>query len=329
MNKVIIGIHGLGNKPPKETIEKWWLESMCEGLNNIGQFQYVPKFELVYWADILNDEPLDEQITDVENPYYLDEMYVKAPEESAPRDNSIRKKFLGFLEDQLDKIFLNDDLTSNFAFVSDLIFKNYFKELEIYYSKIINGDNTKGKTAKEKIRSRLSEVIKKYDGEEILLIAHSMGSIIAYDVCSIEIPNVKIDTLVTMGSPLGLPIVISKIADELKETNPELHKLATPQNVLHSWTNFYDLEDNVAINYNLTDDYKENTNGVQVVDVNVLNDYEINEEKNPHKSFGYLRAPEFSELLSEFLTKDVSNFELWQIKTKEKFIKFFKKIRGN
>jgi hypothetical protein len=29
---IIIGVHGLLNKPPKETLEKWWSESINEGL---------------------------------------------------------------------------------------------------------------------------------------------------------------------------------------------------------------------------------------------------------------------------------------------------------
>ena len=30
---------------------------------------------MVYWADILNDKPLNSLITDPENPYFLDEPY--------------------------------------------------------------------------------------------------------------------------------------------------------------------------------------------------------------------------------------------------------------
>ena len=30
--KIIIGIHGLGNKPPKETLEKWWKQAIADGL---------------------------------------------------------------------------------------------------------------------------------------------------------------------------------------------------------------------------------------------------------------------------------------------------------
>ncbi len=245
-----------------------------------------------------------------------------------PRDDSMRERILNFLETQMDRIFLNDDLTSNFDIISETIFEKYFMELDVYYTK---KENQEEEIIPQKniIRNRLSEVLKKHKGKEILLIAHSMGSIIALDVCNLLVPNINIDTFVTMGSPLGLPIIVSKIADELKEENPKLLKLTTPENISRNWINYYDLEDSVAINYHLGIDYAENGNGVKVKGVNVINNYEINGNENPHKSYGYLRTPEFSNLLSEFLTKDVSTFELWRLKTKEKLIKFFKKIRGN
>ena len=58
MSKIIIGIHGLGNKPPKTILTDWWKKSLIEGLK---KFNYTSdfKFELVYWADILHPIPLD------------------------------------------------------------------------------------------------------------------------------------------------------------------------------------------------------------------------------------------------------------------------------
>ena len=327
MSKIIIGIHGLGNKPPKDTLEKWWIESICEGLKKIDRFKFEPKFEMVYWADILNDKPLNSQITDKENPYYMDEPYIPSSEINIPKENTRRKKFLGFLEDQMDKIFLNDDLSSKFEFVSDMIFKKYFRELEIYYARQPDVNDPAYKSVKDIIRSRLADVLNKHKGKEIFLIAHSMGSIIAYDVCSFVLPNNRIDTFITMGSPLGLPIIVSKIAEEVRLHNSKVNKLTTPQNVLSQWINFSDIEDNVAINYNLSDDYAPNQNGVKVRDIIIDNDYQIHGERNPHKSYGYLRSQQFSEYVDQFLTKDKSNLELWWMGRKYELRKLNKKIK--
>ena len=59
MKQVIIGIHGLGNKPPKYLLKKWWKDSIKEGFNKNGFKNELPEFELVYWADILNQKPLN------------------------------------------------------------------------------------------------------------------------------------------------------------------------------------------------------------------------------------------------------------------------------
>ena len=61
---VIIGIHGLGNKPPKKQLEHWWKLAMMEGLKTHGFHTKLPNFELVYWADILNERPLSESEKD-------------------------------------------------------------------------------------------------------------------------------------------------------------------------------------------------------------------------------------------------------------------------
>lgn len=315
MSKIIIGIHGLGNKPPKELLEKWWLEAICEGLAGIDRFDFAPKFELVYWADILNDKPLNQLITDVENPYFLDEPYIPEPKDIEFKSHPTRKKILGFLEDQMDRLFLNEDLSSNFNFVSDIIFKKYFKELDIYYSEQPEINDPSFKSVKDIIRNRLGDLLKKHKGKEIFLISHSMGSIIAYDVCNFLVPKIDINIFVTMGSPLSIPIVIGKIAEELKTYNPNIAKLRTPKNVKGNWFNFSDIEDSVAMNYNLADDYEINSSGVKVQDNIINNNYVINNERNPHKSYGYLRAPEFSNILIDFLVRDCSSFKLWWLKT--------------
>ena len=325
MSKIIIGIHGLGNKPPKELLEKWWLQAICEGLTNINQSFFVPQFEMVYWADILNDKPLNPLISDKENPYYISEKYLPNSLDVEIKPKSTRKKFLGFLEQQMDKLFLNDDLSPNFEFISDIIFKKYFKELDVYYSNSPINNNLPLNTAKKIIRNRLVEVLKKHADKEIFLIGHSMGSIIAYDVCNFETPETKINTFVTIGSPLGMQVIMSKIAEELRSSNKNVGKIKTPKSIKNAWYNFSDIDDNVALNYNLHDDFHENEVGVKVKDVLVTNNYYINDERNPHKSYGYLRAKEFSLILSEFLLADLSMFELWKLKSFSKLKNLFKK----
>ena len=43
-----------------------------------------------------------------------------------------------------------------------------------------------------------------------MLIAHSMGSIIGFDVLTFLATDIKINTFITIGSPLGLPVIIKQ-----------------------------------------------------------------------------------------------------------------------
>ena len=308
MAKVIIGIHGLGNKPSKETLQNWWKESMLEGLKNTNQDFKFQEFELIYWADILHEKPLDETITDEKHSLYLKEKYVPGKEISTNINHQIRQKILDWYDEAADKIFLNEDMTVNYSFISNTIIHNYFKDLEAYY--LNNKVTTNGLIffVRDQIRNKVIETLKRYQDDDIFLIAHSMGSIIAFDILTFNLPKLKINTFATMGSPLGIPFVRSKIAQEKKVVLNDNHKLKTPPGVQKNWYNFSDLEDLVAINYSLENDFDENGRGIKAIDFMVNNNYEIDDEKNPHKAFGYLRTPEFSNILLEFIQQKEKGF---------------------
>jgi len=300
MAKVIIGIHGLGNKPPKETLKEWWKKSMLEGLDKLNKPYDFPKFELVYWADILHDKSLDENVKDENDHYFLNEAYTPGLHDFVPEDHSVRQKILDFLEDQLDKLFLNDDFTINYSGISDAVIHRYFMDLEIYYSEECLEKDDKRCKARKLIRERLLDVISKYKDDEIFLIGHSMGSIIAYDVLTFLTPDVDVHSFATIGSPLGFPVVQGKIAAEWNARKLTPPKLKTPPGVKKHWYNFADLQDKVALIYHLKKNYEANRYGIRPQDFVVHNDYKNGELFNPHKSYGYLRTPELSKVLHKF-----------------------------
>ncbi len=301
MANVIIGIHGLGNKPPKPLLEKWWKLAMIEGLKSNNFNSSLPKFELIYWADIMYDKPLNESGKDIDSPYFLAERYVKSPKDFVIEDHATRRKLVDFLGDQLNRIFLNKDLSLNYSFITDVIVNKYFRDLEVYYTGNCTIESGQNCMIKDIIRERLLRKLAEHRNDDIMLICHSMGSIIAFDVLNFIAPQIKIKTFITMGSPLGLPVVISKIASEQRQRRNQTNHMSTPPGIIKNWFNFSDILDKIAFNYKLSDDFSENMNGVKPIDYLVINDYEINGIKNPHKSFGYLRTPEFSKILNEFI----------------------------
>ena len=187
-----------------------------------------------------------------------------------------------------------------FERITDHIIRRYFEDLDTYYKATIQDSQNNEFLAKDIMRTELAKVLYKHRKKKILLIAHSMGSIIAYDVLTQMVPYIEIDTLVTIGSPLGIPIIIRKILAEQKDSTLK-DKPKTPDNIVNAWYNFSDLKDKVVLDYTLANDYEKNPRGVGAIDKVVFNNYEIASERNPHKSYGYLRTPELAEVIHRFL----------------------------
>jgi len=110
-----------------------------------------------------------------------------------------------------------------------------------------------------------------------------------------DAPSLKVAHLVKAGSPLGLAKVRLKI-------EAECGAVRVPNNV-GQWTNLADANDIVAFTGALAADYAPSDTGVRVADRRVVNDYRRpTSEANHHKSYGYLRTPEFSQIASDFLS---------------------------
>lgn len=301
MKKIIIGVHGLGNKPDESLLELWWLKSIHEGLDSIGKSRINIPFKMVYWADILHETPLSLEVEDPENPLFLEEPYVKGELTIRKEDASFVSKILNYIEEQLDKIFLNEDFSINFKNVTDKLIHHYFTELETYYGEGCSSNGDQDCSSKEKIQNRLSSLLGEYKDYEILLIPHSMGSIIAFDVLTKLTEEISINTFVTIGSPLGLPVIGARIFAEQKKINPSLKKPVVPNSVSSRWYNLSDNLDKIALDHTLNDDFNANNHGIKAKDFFVYNNYEINGKPNPHKSYGYLRTPELASIINKFL----------------------------
>jgi hypothetical protein len=308
MAKVIVGIHGLGNKPSPFLLQKWWEASINEGLTVLGMPVPDVHLHLVYWADVFYEKSLDENMMDLESPIYLHERYTPAPLNDKKEEHPLRQKVLDILEKELDRIFLNEDLSINFSSIADSVIHRYFKELDEYYSKDIPVEGQQGKWARDIIRGRLIRILEEHREDDIMLIGHSMGSIIAYDVIDNLISDVDIHTFVTLGSPLGFPVIMGKIAADRDVSLRRLNKLRTPEPVKGNWFNLSDLEDRIALIYRLSENFDANSSGIRVADMIVHNNYEINGKRNPHKSFGYLRTPEMAGIIYDFLVMRRSNW---------------------
>lgn len=283
-NRVIIGIHGLSNKPRESLLAQWWRDSILEGLRrNEGRTAGPVPFDLVYWRDwnYPNPTPDDE----------IDESYQPAAGQGLlPRYDD---RFWDALRAEASELAGTslDWTKRHFGFGTeaiDSLLGLKFRDLALYYE---------NETKRAELRSRLATAIRNNAGKRIMLIAHSMGSIVAYDVLRLlgrSEPRPTIHHFVTIGSPLGLPYVKHKIWSEND-------RVRTPS-IVQKWTNLADRRDFVAADTHLSDDYRANSDDVRVRDDLILNGY-VNREGRPnyHKSYGYLRTPELSTLIRDFI----------------------------
>ena len=305
MKKIMIAVHGLGNKPPPGVLEEDWLLAIHEGLERFGKPRKKIPFEMVYWADVSYPVPLDPTEEDPEAPLFLSEPYTASSTRAPIKPKRIYLALLRFLEKNIDRWFLRKNLRETFPGASAKIMERYFSDLDTYYTDSCQTLDEEDCSAKAAIQERLVQALEKHARKEILLITHSMGSIIAFDTLSNPANKTAINTFVTMGSPLGLPPIMARNYETQKQWNPELKRPATPDNIWPHWYNLSDPRDHVALDHTLRDDYAPNRHGARAFDLRVVNDYEINGDANPHKSYGYLRATETADIIDAFLSEEL------------------------
>ncbi|KQO60446.1 MULTISPECIES: hypothetical protein [unclassified Methylobacterium] len=282
---VVIGIHGLANKPPADEKTRWWKAAIDEGLvRNEGIADPHFAFDFVYWADLRYDAPLSGDGN--REPYRPYEGTGPLPRgETAPTLTT--NAMLAPVYAGIDAV----EEATGVTLVDDVILEHRFDDLWHYHAE---------QDFARRVRTRLIERLKAFGAHRIFLVAHSMGSVIAYDVLRMlerDEPSLRIDHLVTAASPLGLAKVKLKF-------EAEHDTLRVPNNVA-AWTNLADGEDVVAIMGDLATDYSPNETGIRIDDRRVMNAYRRpGGEPNHHKSYGYLRTPEFSAIVSNFVSRE-------------------------
>lgn len=121
-------------------------------------------------------------------------------------------------------------------------------------------------------------------GGPFVVIAHSQGSLIAYDVLrEFEAEGCEVSLLLTLGSPLGLPVVRSMFKQWTGTP-----KLPFPACVKR-WVNVAERRDPVALDEDLSDDIADAQGRFYNIAGSRINpDW----QRNPHSGSGYLSIPE-------------------------------------
>jgi hypothetical protein len=265
---------------------------------------------MAYWAQYIHVRPQDLSMKDQASPQYLWEPYVPGSVAGPQFPLTFGEKLSHGLHQQVLKLFTGEHAFMNIETISDMILRRMFIELDIYYHQKLHDENGNLCPARDLIRHELVSLIRKHWKKNIMIIAHSMGSIIAYDALLHDVPDIPVHTLITIGSPLGFPVIMHKIKQELGLEKGEKILLPTPHSIQNRWINLADLDDVTCLNYHLRDHYAPNRNGVQPLDEIVFNDYAYHGNRNPHKSYGYLRTANLARTIYHFLV--LENAGLWQ-----------------
>jgi hypothetical protein len=160
----------------------------------------------------------------------------------------------------------------------------------------------------DNIAYHIREIVKKTvrpllkDGDKVLVIGHSLGSIIAYDtfweMTHLEHRKDKIDFL-TLGSPLGMNFVQHRLLGH-KEKNHRRY----PANIQH-WYNVASVGDVTALDRHFKDDFR-NMIKLGLIDTiedhcdGIYNFFRNEEGLNCHRSYGYLVNPAVGQIIANW-----------------------------
>jgi subtilisin family serine protease len=279
-NLMVVYIHGIGNKPPPTVLKRQY-DNALFGIDMGGRTR------LAYWADIRYPQPLP--------PGSVEGLSEPSPEAFHPtsepaadtvpvgnaaaygpqaeryaaavatklltRSASAGQKSVNRVSGKILPEFLRRPVVA-------WITKTFIQDTAAYFFDA---------EQREAMRQRLRQILLAQSGP-YLLVAHSQGSIIAYDVLREfdgETNRIQVPLFVTVGSPLGL----EEVQDNLKKP------LRVPS-VVQKWRNFADLLDPVAADKELAGDF---AGGQRIKDETVINQDTLSiRQFNPHSGTGYL-----------------------------------------
>lgn len=156
-----------------------------------------------------------------------------------------------------------------------------------------------------KIREMVSDALQTAwaDGRRIMLIGHSLGSVIAYDVLwelsRRQQSDVRIDHFMTLGSPLGLKFVKHRM---LNTQHPEINQF--PANI-RKWSNLSAVGELTALDRSFADDYRpmlEQNLVESITDhIELMNYFRGPEGLNVHRCYGYMVNEKTGAVIADWL----------------------------
>jgi len=292
--KKIIFVPGKNPKPPADQHRQQLLRCLLHGVNHVnpevaGEIETSDNFSLVAWNRHLYDTArnIEQDIPSVDKL-----LGQTSPPEFDIRDARTPKYRVARVLYQL-----GDTLPWLIPLIPDSRIKLSIQETGRYFN---NHDNVACKI-RELQKQPLREAVVRKD--KVLLIGHSMGSVIAYDslweLHHLEGMDNCVDCLLTIGSPLGMNYVQKRLIGLNRNQKPDY-----PGNI-RTWINISAHGDLVALDPSLANDFREMLTQNIIEDIvdkrsGIFNHYRDEKGLNVHKSYGYLANPVVAQTIVDW-----------------------------
>lgn len=278
----IIYVPGMKPKPPVEEHEDMLWRCLLNGvsrvdpdlLDDLGQYRNA--FRVAPWSRLFYDEQtaIEPDLPGIERLLALD-----GPEDRDVEETSHWHKRIGRLV-----YLLSDRFPFLIDWVADPSMEEALKETRRYFS---NQDGVA-----TRIRQLIADrfLASWTPGSRLLVIAHSLGSVIAFEalweMSRRDDCEIRVDLFMTLGSPLGLNFIRHRMLNA-KESGERGY----PKNI-RRWVNLAAVGEMTALDRTFADDYREMADlGLveSITDENDLQTYFRGPDGlNVHKCYGYM-----------------------------------------
>ncbi|MBL9172642.1 MAG: hypothetical protein JNL10_03830 [Verrucomicrobiales bacterium] len=283
----IVGVHGVGQSgnPPPGIVQEWW-DAIALGQSSPGRRAAVTSEDVTvaYYAPLYRRKGLkgvesDLDVRELTAPWEQEFVLALAAEaERSAGHGGTATKFVPVGKNLQRALDLLLTVPGMGKITESTLIAWFVKEVYRYLHE---------PAIREGARTVVSDAIAA--GDTRVVIAHSLGSVVAYEALSRGSRDV--DTLVTVGSPLGL----QKLIFDQLDPSPKNGRLPWPGTV-RRWINLAQRRDVVAMTKRLAPLVHPGPGGAMVEDVLVPDPPGL---FSAHNAVHYLAQPELASALAE------------------------------
>lgn len=334
MAKHLIVMHGRSIKPAEAEMKKLILKALALGIQRAGDPQTLKKIQsgtiktsFAYFGDITNEIQAREDLSDRKaltakdpdhgnKPTLPHQLLAEAMDLTVKTSPKFTLAAYRKVLKAADDMQLLDDAVSVISFFGAMATFGFLNEKILKYAKPDMSEYLMRKTTGSAIRDRLQKhlmpAIKK--GDDILLITHSLGCMVAYDVFwklsleseyqDIRAAKNPVRKWLTIGSPLAEPGVRQNLRDGHQHPDDKY-----PRKVFTDWVNIWAQDDMISHRSSMANAFgvmKKKGYLNSITDAKIYNCWIYHDSRsnklisNPHDLYGYLISEKVGDEISQW-----------------------------